>query len=148
MSRKNEITVKTISDAMNFALKISEIIKKDSRYDVEVYGFIMAALQYTLSKLKEHRHISGKELLEGIREYGLRMYGPMTRTVFEYWGIKDTSDFGEIVFTLVDAGLMKKRPEDTKDEFQNVYDFESAFDMPYRRSVNPRVSRRRNHNKN
>lgn len=147
MSRKDDITAKIISDAMDFAFKISKIIEKDSRYDAEAYGFIMATLHYTLSKLKERRHISGRDLLEGIREYSLRQYGPMTRTVLEHWGIKDTADFGEIVFNLVEIGLMKKRPEDTKEEFKGVYDFESTFDRPYRRSVSPKISSRRSYKK-
>ena len=144
MSRKkNEITAKIVSDAMDFAVKAAKIIEKDSRYDIEAYGFIMAALHYKLSGLKEHRHISGKELLEGIREYGLGQYGPMTRTVFEYWGIKDTADFGEIVFNLVEVELMKRSPEDTKEQFKDVYDFESAFDKPYRKTTTPRIARRK-----
>lgn len=143
MSRKDDIAAKIVSDAMDFAVKVTKIMEKDSRYDVEAYSFMMASLHYTLSKLKEHRHISGRELLEGIRKYGLRQYGPMTRTVFEHWGIKDTSDFGEVVFNLVEVGLMKGRPEDTKEEFRDVYDFESAFERPYRRSVAPRISRTR-----
>lgn len=144
MSKKDDITAKIVSDAMDFAIKVTKVMEKDSRYNAEAYSFIMAALHYTLSKLKEHRHISGRELLEGIREYGLREYGPMTRTVFEHWGIKDTADFGEIVFNLVEVGLMKRRPEDTKEEFRDVYDFVTAFDRPYRKSVTPRISNRRN----
>lgn len=147
MSRKDEIATKLISDAMDFAVKVTKIIERDSRYDVEVYSFLMAALHHTLSKLKEHRHVSGRELLEGVREYGLRQYGPMTRTVFKHWRIKDTTDFGEIVFNLVEAGLMKRTPEDTKEDFRDVYDFEDVFDRPYRNSISPRISRRRSYKK-
>lgn len=140
-NNKNKVTEEIISQAIDFAEKVTDILNRDSRYDIEAYGFTMSALQYTLSKLKERRHIDGKELLNGIREYALRRFGPMTRTVFTHWGINNTMDFGEIVFNLVEAGLMRKRPEDTKDEFRNVYDFKSAFEEPYRRSTSPRISR-------
>ena len=140
MSRKEDIAKKIMSDILDFAVKISRIIKKDSRYDAEVYSFAMKSLHYTLSRFKEHRHITGRELLEGMREYGLKQFGPMTRTVLSYWGVSETKDFGEVVFNMIDVGLMKRRPEDKKEEFYNVYDFETAFDKPYRKTIRPRIS--------
>jgi len=133
------MNAKSMGDILDFGIKAAHIIEKDKRYCAEAYSFVMSALNYTMSKLDEHRHISGKELLYGIREYALQQYGPMTRTVLESWGIRETMDFGEIVFNLVDAGIIKRRPEDTKVEFINVYDFKTAFDKPYRRSLSPRI---------
>ena len=130
---------KIVEGAIDFGVKIMQVLKKDSRYDVEAYSFVMTALQYTLKELDEHRHISGKELLYGIRKYAIKQYGPMARTVLEYWGIKETMDFGEIVFNLIEIGLLRKRPEDTKEEFRGVYDFKNAFDNPYRRSFSPKI---------
>lgn len=132
INSKFNLSAKIMESAMDFGVKVTQILGKDSRYDMEAYSFVLSGLQYTLSKLDEHRHISGRELLDGIREYALRQYGPMTRTVLEYWGIKNTMDFGEIVFNLVETGLMKRRPEDLKEEFKNVFDFEKVFDRPYR----------------
>lgn len=129
---------KSMENMLDFGIKAAHIIEKDKRYCVDAYTFIMSALSYTVAKLDEHRHISGKELLHGIREYALKQYGPMTRTVLESWGIKGTIDFGEIVFNLVEAGVVKRRPEDTKVEFIDVYDFKAAFDKPYRRSLSPK----------
>lgn len=135
---KFNLSAKIMESAMDFGVKVTQILGKDSRYDMEAYSFVLSGLQYTLSKLDEHRHISGRELLDGIREYALRQYGPMTRTVLEYWGIKNTMDFGEIVFNLVETGLMKRRPEDLKEEFKNVFDFEKVFDRPYRSYISPK----------
>jgi uncharacterized repeat protein (TIGR04138 family) len=83
---------------------------------------------FTQEKLKRSDHVSGRELLEGIREFGLEQYGPMTLTVFQHWGIRTTEDFGEIVFNLVENGLLKKTEEDSRADFKNVYDFKEVFD--------------------
>lgn len=138
-AKKHSIEPEVLTRAMDFAIKVSEILQKDNRYDVEAYNFVLSALDYTLSRLKEKRHVSGVELLEGIREYGMKLYGPMTKTVFEHWGVKTTEDFGEIVFNMIEVGLLYKRPEDTKEEFKSVYDFKVAFEDPYCRSLRPRI---------
>lgn len=143
IKKKNNINItaagKILEGAIDFGIKILKIIEQDPRYNMEAYSFIMTALQYTLSKLDEHRHISGKELLSGIREYTLNQFGPMAITVLLHWGIRNTMDFGEIVFNLISAGLLYKRPEDTKQEFRDVYDFKTVFSEPYKRSVSPKV---------
>lgn len=143
-----DIEIQVVSEAIDSAIKIARIIERDSRYDAEAYAFVMTALHYLMSKKKKRRHISGQELLEGIRRYGLRQFGPMTRTVLEYWGIKSTTDFGEIVFNLVESGLMRKRPEDSKDDFKDVFDFKAVFDKPYCLSHNPRRSPLKKYSKN
>ena len=73
--------------------------------------------------------MTAKELLEGVREYGLELYGPMACAVFEHWGVKETADFGEMVFNMVDTQLMGKNENDSRDDFKGVYDFKSAFDI-------------------
>ena len=117
---------------MNFLKVVEEIVAKDPRYKVEAYGFVMGALNYTESKLNKPRHVSGQELLEGIREYGLECFGLMTRTVFDNWGVRRTEDFGNIVFNMVDAGLLAKTKEDSIEDFQAGYDFKEAFDKGYK----------------
>ena len=111
-----------------FMVRVQEICLKDSRYKPEAYLFVLAALHFTVASLTERRHISGQELLEGIRIYGLDQFGPLTRQVFEHWGIHATEDFGHIVFTLVEAKLLGKTEEDSLADFQEVYDFSRAFD--------------------
>lgn len=114
---------------MDFYKKIEEIVEKDKRYRVDAYEFVMQALWFTQKELKRKGHVTGKELLEGIREFGLQEYGPMTRTVFQHWGVRTTEDFGEVVFNMVENGLLGKTDKDSREDFKNVYDFDEAFDI-------------------
>ena len=109
-------------------VKVNSLCKKDRRYKPEAYLFVLAALHFTISQLAERRHITGQELLNGIRLYGLDQFGPLTRQVFEHWGITQTEDFGHIVFSLVEVQLLGKTEEDSLADFQEVYDFSEAFD--------------------
>jgi len=116
----------------SYLAKIQKVIKQNRKYKFEAYSFVMAALHHTVSKFSKPRHITGRELLEGIRDYALEQFGPMARTVLTYWGISKTDDFGKIVFALVEAGVLRKQPEDKLEDFENVYDFEEAFDKAYK----------------
>jgi uncharacterized repeat protein (TIGR04138 family) len=107
---------------------VDGLVQKYGKYKPQAYFFVSAALSYTLKKFDKPRHISGVELLDGIRELALRQFGPMTRTVFENWGVTKTLDFGEMVFQLVEAGLMGKTDEDKLDDFRDIYDFRKVFD--------------------
>lgn len=95
------------------------------------------ALDHTLSNLKRKKkirisnHVSGQQLLEGIREYALDQYGPMTMTLLEQWGVNACEDFGEIVFNLVEHGVFGKTESDQKQDFSQGYDFRNAFVQPY-----------------
>jgi uncharacterized repeat protein (TIGR04138 family) len=115
--------------------RVRDILRQDPRYAPEAYYFIFEALEYTLARIETHRHVKGPELLEGIRDYALERFGPLTRTVFNEWGIWRTEDFGEIVFNLVDADLLKKTNEDRPEDFREVYDFEDAFDRGFERRL-------------
>lgn len=116
----------------SFLEKIERVMKKHRQYKFEAYSFVMAALHHTVTKLPKARHITGPELLEGIREYALEQFGRMARTVLNYWGIKKTDDFGKIVFALVEVGILRKQPEDKIEDFKNVYDFKDAFDKGFK----------------
>jgi uncharacterized repeat protein (TIGR04138 family) len=106
---------------------ISRLAEKDTRYRKEAYLFVLAGLEFTVEKLQEVRHLSGQELALGIAEYARTQYGYMAQTVLEYWGIKQTHDFGEIVFNLIQEGLMRKAEEDHKEDFDGVYEFSTEF---------------------
>jgi len=111
--------------------KVETLAKADGRYRKEAYFFVFEALQYTVKSLGltgERRHVTGQQLLHGISEYALDQFGPMTKTVFEHWGLRTTRDFGEIVFALVEAGMMGKTDEDSIDDFVDVYSFDTEFD--------------------
>ncbi len=116
------------------------------KYDRHAYQFVDEALRYTQKTLGRREdigdaHISGEELLEGIREFALENFGLMTITVFRQWGIAETDDFGRIVFEMVERGQMKKTEDDQLSDFASGYDFEDAFDRDYRIDTSHAFSR-------
>jgi uncharacterized repeat protein (TIGR04138 family) len=124
--------------------KLAEIVRRDPRYAYEAYEFVFAALTHAQKMLgrlpreeasaeaEVQHHVSGPELLQGVRDLALREFGMMARIVFRRWGINETDDFGEIVFNLVDATLMSRTSEDTRRDFHAVYDLDRALLDGYR----------------
>ena len=119
-------------------VKLEELVRRDPRYAYEAYEFVFLALEHTQKLLgrlpppddpreTEERHVSGPQLLEGIRDFALQEFGLMARTVFRLWGINRTDDFGELVFNLVEAGLMSKTNQDERRDFHDVYDLDRAL---------------------
>ncbi len=113
--------------------KIDRITRSDSRYRAHAYSFVIAAVEYTIGLLPRARHISAVELLEGIRRYALEEFGPMAKQVFNHWGVASTEDFGNIVYSLIDQGLLSKTEEDRLEDFSGVYDFGKVFEEDYYR---------------
>jgi uncharacterized repeat protein (TIGR04138 family) len=121
------------------------------RYHSDAYEFVFAALRYAQQSLSrvsadgpldsEDAHITGPELLMGIRDLALEQFGLMARTVFASWGVTCTEDFGRIVFELVDVGRMRKTDRDQLSDFFEVFGFEEALDIAYRPNID--VSPRR-----
>ena len=127
---------------LTFETTLALILAKDPRYQSEAYLFVKEALDYTQKLVvkpsrEEIRHVSGQELLEGIRAFALTQFGPMAPLVFEEWGIRHCEDFGEIVFNMVEIGLLGKTEKDSRADFQNGYDFEEAFRKPFRPESKP-----------
>jgi uncharacterized repeat protein (TIGR04138 family) len=121
---------------VNFDEALDQILAKDERFHRDAYLFMREALDFTQKlvgreNLGKVRHVSGQELLDGLRQYALQQFGPMTTTVFEEWGIRTCLNFGEIVFNMVEIGLLAKTEKDTRDDFQNGYDFTDAFRKPF-----------------
>ena len=120
----------------NFPEIIKEIHDKDNRFAKGAYFFIREALDHTLKSLektnrKNKGHVSGEELLEGIRNYALDRFGPMTLTIMDHWNIKQCKDFGEIVFNLVDHGILGRTENDSLSDFEGGYCFKEAFEIPF-----------------
>lgn len=107
---------------------IVKISEEDGRYHKECFLFILAALEYTLSKLPERRHLTGQEFSKGVAEYAREQYGYLAKTVLNNWGLYTTLDYGEIVYLLINGGLMSKTEDDKKEDFANAYDFNEEFD--------------------
>jgi uncharacterized repeat protein (TIGR04138 family) len=121
---------------VNFDETVEKIMAHDARFARQAYHFTREALDFTQKLISREnkgavRHVTGQELLEGIRQYTLQQYGPMTVTVLEEWGINNCRDFGDIVFNMVESGLLAKTEKDTRDDFQNGYDFTDAFRKPF-----------------
>src|SRR5437016_4511156 len=123
--------------APSFEDGVEQIVTRDPRYHRDAYFFVREALDHTQNmsgktpKKEEVRHVSGQELLNGIREYALQQFGPMTLTVLEAWEVKCCEDFGELVFNMVETRLLAKTERDSRDDFKNGYDFHEAFRKPY-----------------
>ena len=111
---------------------LEPVLNKDDRYKAEAYIFVREGLDHTVKQLDKLRHVSGQELLEGMREYALKEYGPVAKRVLGEWGITECVDFGNIVFNLVDEGLLGKTEEDSIEDFMEGYDFHEAFILPFR----------------
>jgi len=122
-----------------FLGELEALAERDGRYTREAYLLIYDALQHTVTKTgksgkpRDQRHVSGRELLSGISDYALGQFGPLTLTVFEHWGVRETRDFGEIVFGLVESNLMSKTDQDSIEDFTGIYDFQVEFDWKKRR---------------
>ena len=134
--------------AVTFEAALEQILAADPRYPRDAYLFVREALDYTQHLAdKENRrnakragsrppaenHVTARQLLEGVRQFVLSPlgFGPMTITVFQDWGITDCRDFGNLVFNMVEAGLLKKTETDSRADFQDGYSFEEAFRNPF-----------------
>ncbi|MBC2594004.1 hypothetical protein H5P28_06990 [Ruficoccus amylovorans] len=125
-----------MSEHKDFGEVVELIIKEDGRFDKGAYYFVRQGLDHTLRNLDNEpgghpRHVSGQELLEGIRDYAHNQYGPMAYSLLDHWGIRRCDDFGEIVFNLVEYGVLGKTENDKKEDFSGGYDFREAFLKPY-----------------
>ena len=130
---------------------LEQICKKDPRYDRDAYAFVREALDHTLKMLKKpnraeairaaketgdeskraQSHVTGQELLNGIRDMASNQFGPLTKTVLAHWGVNRCEDFGEIVFNMVEVGLLGKTEKDSRADFAGGFDFEEAFVNPF-----------------
>ena len=118
---------------------IVDIRSKDPRYHPESYEFVMEALSYTQKRYKKYKHVNGTELLVGIKTLMLQKFGPMVMHVLNYWGVKSTEDFGNIVFNLVSYRILSKDEHDHYESFKNAYDFEEVFEKGYRKQLARRL---------
>ncbi len=122
---------------------LNQICEEDPRYQRAAYEFVLDALSFSQKRFRKIKHVSGRELLEGVKEMSIQQFGPMAKTVLKYWGIERTEDFGHIVFNLVARKVLTKTDDDTIDHFKDVYDFEVVFDKGYRKRLNRKISRLR-----
>jgi uncharacterized repeat protein (TIGR04138 family) len=107
---------------------LEDIAKADGRYGPEAYKFVYEGLSYTVRNITdEPHHVSGQTLCEGLRKMAIEKYGRLALLVLSSWGVKTTRDLGEIVYALIDHEWMSAQPNDSIDDFNDVYDFKTAF---------------------
>lgn len=124
---------------LEFAEVVELICKEDSRFDRKAYAFVRHGLDHTVKEIKKKEadrlakspHVSGRELLEGLRVYALDQFGPLARTVLTSWGITRCADFGDIVFNLIEYNVFRKTENDRREDFAGIYDFDDAFVKPF-----------------
>jgi len=104
---------------------------REPRFHEQAYLFVLSALEMCQSQLNARRHITGVELANACRDLALERYGLTAKLVLDHWGISSTADIGDIVFTLVDLGFLLSQPQDSREEFVDVYDFDLAFERDY-----------------
>ncbi len=130
-----------------FAEIVALICKEDARFDRKAYDFVRLGLDQTVKEIRKKdpsrgekggRHVSGPELLEGLRTYALDQFGPLTKTVLNAWGLKKTRDFGDIVFNLIEYNVFSKTDNDKPEDFDTGFGFDEAFVKPFLPKKRPR----------
>jgi uncharacterized repeat protein (TIGR04138 family) len=117
---------------LQFAEEIlDQLRERNPRFHGKAYLFLLSSLHAVLEDMDQPRHITGRELAKGVRDLALDRFGPMAKTVLEHWGVHNTDDLGEIVFALVECGILIKQEEDRREDFRDVFDFEEAFEQDY-----------------
>ena len=124
---------------LEFAEIVALICKEDARFERKAYDFVRQGLDHTVKELRKRegaraersRHVTGPELLEGMRVFALDQYGPLAKTVLNAWGVKRCRDFGDIVFNLIEYNVFSKTENDRPEDFADLYTFEEAFVKPY-----------------
>jgi uncharacterized repeat protein (TIGR04138 family) len=131
---------------------IAKLLKDDRRYKIDAYAFVFEALNFAHTQLgmgtdrppeaeeepeegaprEAERHLTGRQLCEAIRQYALEQYGFMAKCVLNSWGVTSTSDFGEIVFNLIGIGQMRKTSDDHREDFDNVFDFNTGLEQSFK----------------
>ena len=121
---------------IHFEESVVSILKRDQRYDGQAYFFLKEALDFTLKRLSDdaigrNRHVSGRELLEGFRDYALQQYGPMAATLMEEWGVHQSRDVGNMVFRLIEEQVFGKQESDKPEDFEGLFELDQALRTPF-----------------
>jgi len=128
-------------DEIDYGQVVDAIRREDPRYERRAYFFLRDALDYTVNAVRKAEikagkargtsHVTGQELVEGIRDYALQQFGPMAHHVLTQWGITRCGDFGEMVYQLIAKGVFSKTDTDRQEDFAELYDFDAAFVKPF-----------------
>jgi len=130
----------------DFPRIVALICKEDARFDRKAYDFVRLGLDHTVKEIRKKdgsrtgkaRHVTGPELLDGLRVYALEQFGPLTKTVLNSWGVRRCRDFGDIVFNLIEYNAFSKTENDRREDFADLYDFDDVFVKPFLPARRPR----------
>jgi uncharacterized repeat protein (TIGR04138 family) len=133
-----KFAVPTMQDA-DFPRIVALICKEDTRFDRKAYDFVRLGLDHTVKEIRKKdssragktRHVTGPELLDGLKVYALEQFGPLTKTVLNSWGVRRCKDFGDIVFNLIEYNAFSKTENDRREDFKDLYDFDEVFVKPF-----------------
>ena len=112
---------------------IEDIIAEDGRYRMEGFGFLHEGLARAVNNVYDEpegpgHHVTGQQLCTALRDLALERYGMMAPSVLRSWGVRESVDFGNMVYLLIEHGLMRKTDEDSVEDFRNIFDLERDFD--------------------
>lgn len=119
---------------ISFEEAVEQAIERDPRYQPEAYAFVRDALHVAATKFRgdsDDQHVTGQELLQGVREHALREFGPMALFLLHEWGIRRGEDVGRIVYNLIECEYFGRNDGDSIEDFAGGYDFEHAFTQPF-----------------
>ena len=116
-----------MSDVSTLEAALAEIRRRDGKFNERAYVFVLAALEFAQTRLPARRHLSGVELAWACRDFALEQFGMLASAVLTHWGLRTTDDFGQIVFMLIDVGLLASQPTDRLEDFERVYEFAEVF---------------------
>jgi uncharacterized repeat protein (TIGR04138 family) len=128
---------------------LRKLALSDGRYAPEAYAFLFESLDHAVKLAGREaaegtdRHVSGQELLAGLRQYASELFGPLAAEVWRRWGVRESLDWGQIVFLLVEAGMLNRQENDTIEDFRSELDFDRAFVAGYRPRLPPELFPRR-----
>ena len=126
-----------MSDEPSDEEKLAQILLREDRYKREAYRFVQESLEFTRRKLERKGHITGRELCFGFKDLARERFGLMAKTVLNQWGVTSSLDIGALVFNMVEEKIMVKQDSDQREDFENVFDFNEAFEKDFAIDMEP-----------
>jgi uncharacterized repeat protein (TIGR04138 family) len=120
--------------------KFEQVVREDGRYAPEAFAFVQRGLEFATRRKHgrkskgRSRHVTGQELCLALRELARREWGALAGVVLRQWNIRRTRDFGEMVYLMIDLGMMGKQDADDITDFDDVYDLDSSlrtYEIPF-----------------
>ena len=110
---------------------IEELARTDRRYPPAAYMVVFEGLECALARLPARRHVTPRELVEGVREAALKQWGLLARTVLESWNVRTSGAIGDLVFNLIERKLLVAGADDNRTQFEDIFDFDEGFDRAF-----------------